>query len=548
MKFLLYAEYRQFVNLIRLTLRTPKRLIFVVLFGIYIVSMILGQVAMHGRGGMLHSPPANIFPVDLFQAGLLVFAILVTLVTLYRSFSESLVIYSPAEMDVLIAMPIGRRGVMARKLVGLYVRIAVYIAFIGVFMLPQLTFTYGMQPLIVVALLSMVLYAASVINVATVINLIVACSSEDKRWQKALVLWSILGLLLFMLMTFYSTHQHTGDAFAGVTALIRQPILVWLAAPAVWMSGLATATLRGWNPACGWQLAALAALALGTMAMVLARKENPYEPSLAASARRATIKQAMKSGDMGKVRAEMLRNRKQSAATLVAPFGRGAMAILWKNMLLSVRSSRGAMIGVAILVPAAALTGRVMIKDKGLLEFAPHAMVGVVLYASWVLAMAMSQMLRADLKQVNTLKPMPISPWWLMVAETANTGLLAWAFIWLLFGSAVFLLGVPASNLLMIAGLSLPFVAYAAICSQTAVAVLYPNWQDPSQQWIAQLLGMGLSMLSVAPPAAVGALLFVLRVPPVIAVPVVVAISLALAAAGITLGAAVYRRHDPTDE
>ena len=113
---------------------------------------------------------------------------------------------------------------------------------------------------------------------------------------------------------------------------------------------------------------------------------------------------------------------------------------------------------------------------------------------------------------------------------------------------AVFLLGAPASDLMIVSGLALPFVAYASICSQTTVAVLYPNWGDMSQQWIANLLSMMLSVLSVGPPVAVGAIMWALRVPPAIMASAVIATSLGLAAGGITLGAATYRSHDPTDE
>ena len=225
------------------------------------------------------------------------------------------------------------------------------------------------------------------------------------------------------------------------------------------------------------------------------------------------------------------------------------MAILWKNMLISMRTSRSAIIGAAILIPAAALIGRLVIKDKSFLEFTPYMVTGIVLYMTWMMAMIMQQMLRGDLgKQVNILKPMPISPWWLMVASTANTGLMMWAFIWLLFGSVVFILGAPASKLMILSGLTLPFIAYGSICSQTSVAVVYPNWQDMSQQWIANMLSAGLSMLSVIPPAAIGALLWVLRVPTFIVVPIVIAAALGMAAGGIGLGVLAYRRHDPTDE
>ncbi|MBP6964511.1 MAG: hypothetical protein KBC96_08900 [Armatimonadetes bacterium] len=548
MRPLLYLECRQLANLVRITLRTPKRLIPTVLFIVWIGFFVLMQ-AFAATRGMNQQPPIVGQLVEMMQSILLFVTIWISLGAIAHAFSNSLIIYSQAEMDVLIAMPIDRRIIMGLKLGAIYAKFALLLALMGVFIGMQASRMVASIPILdLVAWLSIVLYAITIINLSTVINLIVAHGTVEKRWQKRSVQALGLGILVLAGATVYGAYARTGDAASAIAALIHQPILVWLAAPAVWVSGLALAGINGWQPAHAWQLAALGTMAIGTMAMVLARKENPYEPSLAASTRSALIREAKKSGDVSRLRTELARGRKHSTATIVTPFGRGATAILWKNMLLSLRMSRSAMIGALIVIPVAALLGRAVIRDRGLLALAPQAMTGIALYMSYMLAMFMGQMLRADLKQVNILKPMPISPWWLMVAETANAGLMVWALIWLLFGSAVFLLGAPTSDLMIISGVALPFVAYGTICSQTTVAVLYPNWGDMSQQWIANLLSMLFSVLSIGPPLAVGAILWLLHAPPAMTASAVIAVALTVAAGGITLGAATYRIHDPTDE
>lgn len=548
---LFYLQYRQLVNLAKITLRTPKRLVPVVLAVVYVLFLTVGQAALMGHRTH-HLMPLVLTPsIDAIQSGLVFLAIMMTLSAIHHAFSESLVIFSPAEIDVLIAMPIRRRVIMAIKLGGVYAKLGVLTAFIGLITISQIMMGIGMPSpaLAPVGWLAVLLYAATVINISTVINLIVACSNVGKWWQKTLVQALIVGVLLLAGVTVYSELMRTGSIVAAIGALMRQPILIRLAAPAVWTMGLAVSMFRGWRPEFAWQLCVLAALAIGTMMMVLARRENPYEPSLAVSARRALIKSAMKSGGMGAVRAELMRTRKTgSSPTLVPPFGRGATAILWKNLLVTMRNSRAGIIVAAILLPSVAVILRVTVRDKGVFDLAPEVMSGVVLYMSWTMSMVVQQSLRAELKQVNILKPMPISPWTLMVAETAGAGLIVLGFVWLLFGSAIFILGAKASSLMIISALSLPFVAYASICSQTIPAILYPNWHDMSQQWIANLLSMGLSALSVGPPIAIGAIMWLTQVPAVIAAPVVAATAIALALGGITLGAAIYRRHDPTDE
>ncbi len=62
------------------------------------------------------------------------------------------------------------------------------------------------------------------------------------------------------------------------------------------------------------------------------------------------------------------------------------------------------------------------------------------------------------------------------------------------------------------------------------------------------MLSTALGALAIVPPLAVGALLWYLQVPLLIAVPGVICSSLAIATGGIALGAAAYNKFDPTSE
>jgi hypothetical protein len=78
--------------------------------------------------------------------------------------------------------------------------------------------------------------------------------------------------------------------------------------------------------------------------------------------------------------------------------------------------------------------------------------------------------------------------------------------------------------------------------------VLYPNIQDVSQQYIGGLISMLLAGIALGPPIGLGVLFWYLKLPLWLGIPLIIAVSLAIAIAGITAGAAIYRRHDPTDE
>jgi hypothetical protein len=222
--------------------------------------------------------------------------------------------------------------------------------------------------------------------------------------------------------------------------------------------------------------------------------------------------------------------------------------VVWKSALTALRTSANKAAFLLILIPIAMIVVRAFLAS----EIRPRTVVLAIIlglfYAVWFITTFSVHSLRSTLKQTDILKPMPIAAWKLILAETIPMAVFAALVVWVTTCSAALVFRLPPRNPLLLAGLGLPFAAYASICSQALIAVVYPNWEDFSQQWIGGTLAAMLSVISMGPPIAAGAILWGLGVHEVLAAGIVAAVSLALAAGGIMVAAVAYARRDPTSE
>jgi len=166
----------------------------------------------------------------------------------------------------------------------------------------------------------------------------------------------------------------------------------------------------------------------------------------------------------------------------------------------------------------------------------------------WLFSAFMMQGFRADLKQVNTLKPMPIQAWKLILAEIAHGVILVSLGSWLLIALVAIVYGMTERSLLPLAAIAFPSIALSVVSSQAAVTVLYPSWEDASQRFLGSMLGMLAAGLALGPPVALGALLWAFRAGTILTALVVTLSALGISAGGIALGSHAYKRHDPTSE
>jgi hypothetical protein len=342
-------------------------------------------------------------------------------------------------------------------------------------------------------------------------------------------------------MAIIRIYLQTGDFVASAVAVVRSPVLSIVLAPASWATNIVLSQFTG-SSGTGTQMLELGMLALVSFVLVVARVKYSYEASLEASMRIASRVAAIREGGF---RALWSRRKKAARPSVfIMPFGRGAGAMLWKNILITARNL-GKLSFLVFLIPVLAILIRPYVRTRIGEEAAGTIGIMLLVNLVWITAMLMLQDLRASLKQVDVLKPMPLPAWKLIAAETIPGAGVVTAAIWLLVISAGIVFGLPRYDYVLLVLLALPVVAYDAICSQVPIAILYPNWTDPTQAWIGGLFSGLSTMIAIGPPAVVGGILLALKVSALIVTPAVIIIAAAFAMAGILLGSYVWTRRDP---
>ena len=554
MKQLLYLDYRHFVNVTKLTLRSPKRLIPTVLIAGFVFLQLLQHVFLTYLAGKdVASRVTRLQPVSTDTVWAVAFSAIVaiSLYLIYKSFSESLIIYGLSEIDFLFPTPTTRQLVGTYKVVKLYFKVAIFMGFMIAVMIPSLDAMVGPRAASYTptSWLGACAFAVLLINVCVAINLTFSFRTDvGTRLRRAVRLASV-GLIVVAGIAIAAVYLRTGDFSDSAAHVLRHPVFSLLLLPAAWAADLVVAPFTLHREVFPIRFAELGLAAAASFAFLLLRAKHTYEPSIEVSVRAAARKAAVRSGGLWKLRVEAWKTRGARVTRIVIPsLGRGAGAVVWKSALTALRTSANKAAILLILIPIAMIVVRAFLGS----EIRPRTVVLATIlglfYAVWLITTFSVHSLRSTLKQTDILKPMPIAAWKVIVAETIPMAVFAALVVWVTTCSAALVFRLPPRNPLLLAGLGLPFAAYASICSQALIAVVYPNWEDFSQQWIGGTLAAMLSVISMGPPIAAGAILWSFGFHEALVAAIVAAVSLALAAGGIMVAAVAYARRDPTSE
>ena len=546
MKILLHLEFRQLANYAKLTLRSPKRLIPVLLMAVSLLIVLGPQLFMASVRRSVPFPTAAIRIPDHVWSAAFAALSLAMIYMAQKGFSESTVVFRMPDIDFLFPTPVRRQAIMTLKLLSVYANLGASVLFIVVLLTAQFWMIARLQtgPVFASAL-AVILYAIFLINICTVINLVATFRPGGKWWLAWFVRGATYSLIAFAAWRMLSGYSETGDVAQSVVYAFRHPVFLVLMLPAKWTADLGLGALTGWRVGFGNELAALGVLAAASFALVLQRKENPYEPSLAVSARKAAIRAAFRSGGWGRAR-QMLWKQKQGAPG-IRPFGRGAVALIWKNLNVTLRTSRKVLVAIPVVMVAALVAVRLFAPQVTGGEVEGFAAAGLA-YVLFIFSTMMLHSFRADIKQANILRPMPISAWQLVGAEMVHSALLIALFTWITVALVAAFYGLQPRSFLLTLALAVPFVAYGSLCWQAVAAIIYPNWEDPTQQYIGLMLsGLGV-MLGLGPPALIGVLGWYLKIGVVPTALAMAFVSAGISVVAVALSGYLYKQHDPTDE
>ena len=551
MKALLYLELRQFINSLKNVLRSPRRLIPALIIAAWLVSTILGNLlilsgAAEGpRGGGLAQ---SAVPVAEIEAGIFLLLSLGMMLTVYQAFTTGFLVFSIAHIDFMFPAPISRRGVLLVKLVKDYLKYGFWVALFFVLLgAPAFAAVdVSVLPTGLIGIAGLTALLLMVVNVANTVNLVFTFGFERLKQAGLAVKVVLTGAVASMIGLGVYQYLLTGDSYASILWAVDSPLVNVVFAPARWCAGLVMVPLKGVTDEDLVRLLALWALAIGSFALLMSRRENIYEPSIGISVKYARRRQAISSGDYTGVRLEAFRERgvKRSSWVSIPPFGRGAVALCWKNLVSKYRMSSTHLIAL-LVAPLLLILIKHFVKTTMVLHFLPV----ILVYMVFLLSIMAAAEVRAELRYANILKPMPIAAWKVMLAQAVNASLYLGLGIAFFAGLMYVLLPETRGQLLLVSAVTAPFIGFACVSAAMIPSLLYPDTRDAAQNYIYNLVGFLLVSVATIPTIVLGvALLWIADLPAWIGLTAVCGANTIVGAAGISVAGSIFRRFDPTAE
>lgn len=558
MKPLLYLEYKQIINSIRNTTRSPRRLIPVLIFSACIISWIFQNIFLFSGAYGNFGPRRNAayqmlsgIPVDWIKLGVFLFFSVGSIAILYNAFSNGLLIFSIPQIDFMFPTPISRRKVLLIKLIKDYIKYGIYVAFFFIFAGSPLFGALNVRvfPAGFVSIAAVIGLLLTVINLANTINIVFTFAYERLKQAGIIVKLLLVAPLALAVIIGVLVYYTSGGSDAGFLSIAKLPIISIIFAPANWASTLFLAPFLGVS-SDGWlELAMLWVLAGVSFLLLMSRKENIYEPSIAISIRRAKYKSALKSGDYLSLRADKLRAKGDvhSGSSSIPPFGRGAVALVWKNLLIRYRMSKK-QLALMLILPILLIY---LIKHyvgsefDDILRYAPAILVYIIL----ILSNMASMDIRTELKHANILKSMPIAAWKLILAQILSITTYLCAGI-CVFALLMWAMLPQTRNDIMffciIVSFSLAFVNVSAI---SIACLLYPDTKDMSQNYLTGIIGFVLIAIALLPTIILTAALhFLFDSPLSVMAYTIFAVNCIIGCANTAISGVIFSKFDPTSE
>ena len=257
----------------------------------------------------------------------------------------------------------------------------------------------------------------------------------------------------------------------------------------------------------GGSIFQLAAFFAASLMLLLTRTENYYEATLTGSERVGRLKEAARQGSFSAVFAARTRNRakvmKDRSRPYTLPlFGRGASAVFWAHL-----SSAAKRPFVNFVLPFSGGLASAIVCLMWLPGSAVQIVAGIDAYVTWsFLLIATRSSFRQCVQLRSLVRPFPIRPWKVVVADVTPIGITGSLFGW---GASLALLGYGGRDR-VIAGVALVFAAPALVCTlaliQYVVTLWYPSAQDKMQQLLSGFVSLalfGATAIVLAPFVAV---------------------------------------------
>lgn len=548
MKAILYKDYRQTVNLIKLILRSPKRLIPIVLFLIYLLFAYWSVTTVDNPHQINSNRTLYIMPRQLWS-GMFIMLALIALHFIIKSLENSIIVFSMSEIDMMMPAPIPKTTILITKIVKTYL---LYIGIVLFLMLLLYSSFYHMgifndsfNPLSIIIAIS--LFIILMINIGVGINLVLSNQKTDRIPYILFIKYLICGIFLLLLISIILHYNSNHSITTSIIQTTSNPILLMLFMPVKWAADLIVVPMSQWTSQYLAEFVLLILSICATFLFAVSRDENPYEPALNTSIKMAKRTQALKSGNWQQVKMEVLKTEKShiEKKTWIPPIGNGGLALLWKNLIVTSRTT----LSKWIITGAAVIISAFIVKHNSMIDY---SLLTVILLLSifYIIQIGSTYQMRSikyNLINADLIKPMPISSWKIIALEPI-TGTILMSSLYFFVYIAAFIIFGNKLKYLDYTIVLIPLISYSCLCMQTPIIIKYPNWAEISQGFIASILMLTAVFFCLGIPIGILTILIIAKIPPIIATAVSAFACIIHSIGGIALGTYAYQHYDPTDE
>jgi len=552
LKPLIYLELTLLINSIKNTVRSPKRLIPMLLIGAWVIAwFVQSLMILMGESPLPAQPDLKTLaglPIDEIRLVLFALFSVGSIMVMYGAFSSGMMVFTVAHIDFLFPTPISRRKVLLVKLFKDYVKYGFWVAFLFLLVGAPLfgVLRVSIMPWGLASVAGMLALLLLVVNLAHTINIVFTFGFERLKQAGFAIKAILIGVPATALAYGVYHYFSTGQTLESITMALQSPAIEFVFAPAKWCADLFLAPYRHMVGDDWVHLGLLWLMAAASIAILLSRRENVYEPSLGISVNYAKRRHAMQTHDYTDIRVAAMQEKgqKRIRGLAIRPFGLGATAFLWKNVVLRYRLHHNQLIFMA-LVPLLLVYFANRYMPPELVRHVHY----MLLYMVWVMSLAAQGEIRVDLKYANIVKSMPIAPWKVVFAQVASSVMYLFGGL-LLFSAYMWLLIPGIDRVLLVASVfAATLMGFATISAVSIPSILYPDTKDQTQNYLCGVFGFLLSTIALGPTLVLGSTLaFFFRLPIVLTLAIVSAANIIIGLAGVSISGTIFRKFDPTGE
>jgi ABC-type transport system involved in multi-copper enzyme maturation permease subunit len=389
--------------------------------------------------------------------------LLFVVMSIVTSLGERAIYFSPSDVDFLFPAPFSRRQILLHKILSSVTGAVAVALFFSISLLIHLR----SWPAAAVGLFLAVLMS----NSLTMCAQLVAQSVTERAFSRGRKL--LLGGVIAAFAGVLGQAASQGLNGPWQETLLRArhaPAAEIVLAPFTVFAQIITAE-RLIPDALGW-VALGATLVVGVYAIAIWLDANYLETAVRVSQQMQERKRRIVSGG---VFAAHAKRPVRSSRLCQPPWLGGVGPVAWRQVVQSLRGSRGAIVLAAIVVAAiGAPLAFAAPRNNALPTILPHAIIGIAAYATFIYSAQAPLGFRGDYGRMDLLRSLPIRPLAMACGQILVVSMILTLLDWLVFAAAAIF--APAAVVeLLTAGLLALFFNWIVFGTESLLFLLYPS-------------------------------------------------------------------------